>query len=185
VQATPSVLSLGYNLGPQDYVTRNGLQEIENEFIELGINPKYILPTQGGFLPLPPDAILSAATATALTNGINALNAQIISAAKANGAFVYDLNAFLHKIKVSGATAGASTVTGDYLGGFYSLDGIYPGATGHALIANDMLTFLNQTYHQSFPLVNLSPVAASDPALQYLKPKGTLFTPSSLGLTAK
>jgi hypothetical protein len=185
VQASPSVLSLGYNLGPQDYVTRNGLQEIENQFIELGINPQFILPEPGGYLPLPADATMNAATATAFTNGVNALNAQIINAAKANGAFVYDLNAFLHKIKVSGATAGPSNVTGDYLGGFYSLDGIYPGATGHALIANDILTFLNQTYHRSFPLVNLSPVAASDPALQYLKPKGTLFTPSSLGLTNK
>ena len=179
VLATPSVLSIGYNIGPQDYVTRNGLQTISNQLSTL--QESEILPTPGGFLPLPPGSTLSAATAAAITSGVNALNAQILNAAKANGAVVYDLNAFLHNIKVSGAKAGTATVTGDYLGGFYSLDGVYPGATGHALIANDILTFLNQTYHRNFALVNVASVAASDPALQYVKPASTqLFTPSSL-----
>jgi len=183
VLASPSVLSIGYNIGPQDYVTRNGLQTISNQLSTLQESSQEILPTPGGFLPLPPGSTLSAATAAAITSGVNALNAQILSAAKANGAVVYDLNAFLHNIKVSGAKAGAATVTGDYLGGFYSLDGVYPGATGHALIANDILRFLNQTYHRSFALVNVASVAASDPALQYVKPASAqLFTPSSLGL---
>lgn len=178
VQVTPSVLSVGFGVGPQDFVTRNGLQEIVNSLAAVGANPGIGLP------PLPPGSTLSGATATALTNSVNALNAQIVSAAKTNGAFVYDLNAFLHKIKVSGATAGKATVTGDYMGGFYSLDGVYPGATGHALIANDMLAFLNQTYQRSFPLVNVATVAANDPAGQYLKPpSGVVFTLRSLGLS--
>jgi hypothetical protein len=186
VQATPSVLTVGYNLGPQDYVTRNGLQAIANQIATLEIGPNEILPAPGGYLPLPAGSTLTAATAAALTAGINALNAQIVSAAQANGAVVYDLNAFLHKIKVSGASEGTATVTGDYLGGFYSLDGIYPGATGHALIANDILTFLNQTYHRSFALVNVPSVAATDPALQYYKPPpGALFTPAMLHLTGR
>jgi len=181
VQVTPSALSVGWGVGPQDYVTRNGLQEIVNSIAAYGANPAIGVPP-----PLPASSILRGATATALTNSVNALNAQIVSSAKANGAVVYDLNAFLHKIKVSGATAGSATVTGDYLGGFYSLDGIYPGATGHALIANDMLTFLNQTYQRAFPLVNVSSVAANDPAGQYLKPpSGVVFDARSLGLTGK
>jgi len=174
VQVTPSVLSVGYGVGPQDYVTRNGLQTISNQIVTHAIGP------------LPAGSTLSGATATALTNSVNALNAQIVSAAKANGAVVYDLNAFLHNIKVAGATVGTATVTGDYLGGFYSLDAIYPGATGHALIANSMLTFLNQTYHRTFPLVNVATVAANDPAGQYLKPpSGVVFTLESLGLSGK
>lgn len=185
VQATPSVLTVGYAIGSQDYITRNGLQAISNSLADLQISPQEILPAPGGFLPLPAGSILPAATATALTTAVNALNAQIVSAAKANGAVVYDLNAFLHNIKVSGATAGTATVTGDYLGGFYSLDGVYPGATGHALIANSILTFLNQTYHQNFPMVNVATVAASDPAGQYAKPQGAMFTPSSLGISER
>lgn len=151
--AAASALAPGSGAGAQDYVTRKGMEALAAR------------------LPLPAGSILTAATATAITNNVNSLNAQIVSAAKANGAVVYDLNAFLHKVKVTGATAGASTVTGDYLGGFYSLDGVYPGATGHALIANDILSFLNQTYQQKFELVNLAPIAAADPAVQVIKPK--------------
>jgi len=175
----PSILSVNFGVGPQDYVTRNGLNEITLAIAGLQANPG------AGIAPLPADAILRGATATAITNNVNALNAQIVSAAKANGAFVYDLNAFLHKIKVSGATiSSTTTVTGDYLGGFYSLDGIYPGATGHALIANDMLTFLNQTYQRTFPLVNVATIAANDPAGQYTKPPaGLVFSQKSLGLS--
>lgn len=180
VQVAPSVLTAAYNIGPQDYVTRNGLQAIANS---LAASQTSLQRPP----PLPAGSTLSAATATVLTNSVNALNAQIVSAAKANGAVVYDLNAFLNKIKVSGATisgatTGAGTITGDYLGGFYSLDGVYPGATGHALIANDMLAFLNQTYHRTFALVNVASVAANDPAAQLLKPKGEPSTPGSLGL---
>lgn len=184
VQATPSVLSLAYNMGPQDYITRNGLQVISNQLMTLQIPIQQVIPQRGGLGTLPAGAVLTATTAAAITSSVNALNAQIVAAAKANGAVVYDLNAFMHKIKLAGTTAGTSAVTGDYLGGFYSLDGIYPGATGHALITNDILTFLNQTYHRSFPLLNLTSVAATDPALQYLKPAlgGQLFTPRSLGI---
>jgi len=124
-----------------------------------------------GRTALPAGSTLSASTATAITNDVNALNSQIQNAAKANGAVVYDLNAFLHRVKVAGATAGASSVNGDYLGGFYSFDGVYPSATGHALIANDLLAFLNQTYHQSFAAVDLAPIAAADPAVQLRRPR--------------
>jgi phospholipase/lecithinase/hemolysin len=112
---------------------------------------------------LPAGSILRAAVAADLTTRINALNAQIVSAAKSNGALLYDLNGFLHKIKVSGSTAGGVAITGGYLGGFYSLDAVYPGATGHALIANDILAFLNQNFQRSFPMINVATVVANDP----------------------
>src|SRR5438309_697111 len=67
VLATPSVLSVGYNIGPQDYVTRNGLQTISNQLSTL--QESEILPAPGGFLPLPPGSTLSAATAAAITSG--------------------------------------------------------------------------------------------------------------------
>jgi hypothetical protein len=170
VRATPSLLAGLYHPAPGDCFTRNGLQTIANQFYN------------GLIASLPTDATISAATAADLTNRVNALNVQIVNAAKANGAVVYDLNAFLHKIKVSGVTVGTVALTGDYLGGFYSLDGIYPSATGHALIANDILTFVNATYQTKFPLVNAPAVAAADPAHQIYKPQGAVFTPSSLGI---
>jgi hypothetical protein len=170
VQTVPFVLTAGYHLGLQDYVTRNGLLEISTQF------------SQGTIGTLSAGSTMTAATAADITSRVNALNTQIVNAAKTNGAVVYDLNAFMHKIKVAGATAGTAAVTGDYLGGFYSMDAIYPGGTGHALIANDIIAFLNSTYHQNFPLTDVKTIAANDPAIQYSKPQGHGFTASALGI---
>jgi len=71
----------------------------------------------------------------------------------------------LHQVRTNGVAIGSSqTVTADYLGGFYSLDGYYPGQVGQAVIANGMLSLLNATYKTSFPMVDLVAVAGADPA---------------------
>jgi hypothetical protein len=71
-------------------------------------------------------------------------------------------------MKSTGMTVTNRRITGDYFGGFYSFDGFYPGVTGHALIANELLTLLNRTYGTSFVAVDLNPVAQADPVLQML-----------------
>ncbi len=166
----PFVITGGYNVTPQDYLTRNALMTISNQF------------TAGAIAPLPAGSVMKAATASALTAGINALNAQIVTAAKANGAVIYDLAGFLHTVKLSGTTAGTSTITADYLGGFYSLDAVYPGPTGNALIANNLLSFLNSTYSKTYPLIPVSAVSSNDPISTYKKPRGQLHTASTLGI---
>jgi hypothetical protein len=171
VATSPFILTAGYHLSPGDYITRNGMETIAAQFWNRSISP------------LPPGSILTAAVAVDITNRVNALNAEIVNAAKANGVVVYDLNAFFHKVRVSGAKVGSATVTADYLGGFYSLDAVYPGATGHALIANGILTFVNQTYSRSYPLVDLGAIAAIDPALAYQRPGNGRFNGQQLHLS--
>lgn len=169
---TPFVITAGYGLTQQDYVTRNGLQAIANQF------------SNGAIGPLPAGSVMKAATAADLTSRINALNAAIVASAKATGSQVYDLNGYLHKIRLTGATVGTNAVTAELLGGFYSLDSVYPGSTGHSLIANDILAFINQTYKTSFALVDVSKVAAVDMLLSSKKPATHVFhTAASLGLT--
>jgi hypothetical protein len=80
---------------------------------------------------------------------------------------VYDLNAFFASVRKNGLATGTSTLTADYLGGFYSLDGYYPGQTGQAAIANNMLQLLNSTYGTNFATVNLATVASGDPVLGF------------------
>jgi hypothetical protein len=55
-------------------------------------------------------------------------------------------------------------LTADYLGGFYTLNGYCPGATGHALIANELLTMLNREFGAAFPAIDLASVMVADPA---------------------
>ncbi|MCU1329401.1 MAG: hypothetical protein JWN34_4771 [Bryobacterales bacterium] len=170
VATFPGLLTAAYSITPQDYITRNGMQAISTQFWNRSLGP------------LPAGSILTAADAANITNRVNALNAQIINIAKAEGAVVYDLNAFFRRVRTTGVIVGTRTISADYLGGFYSLDAIYPGATGHALIANDILTLINSTYKTSFALVNPATIAATDPTMQYLKPNTTGFSARSLGV---
>ncbi|MBI3934392.1 MAG: hypothetical protein HY316_06840 [Acidobacteria bacterium] len=144
-----------YGLAAGDYVTRNGLSVIGNQFIRRNIQP------------LPSSLILRASGGADISNRVRALNDEIRAIAGEQGAVVYDLAAFFSRIRTTGVTVGSRRITGDYFGGFYSLDGYYPGPTGHALIANDILARLNQTYGASFPLVDVSPILQDDAVTQF------------------
>jgi hypothetical protein len=108
--------------------------------------------------PLSPDAVLPAATAAAIQSMVLQYNNAIRSAAGKNAA-VFDLAAYLHQIRGGGATVAGVPVKGTFAGGFYSRDGLFPNATGHALIANAVLQFVNTTYGTKF-----APVAVPAPA---------------------
>ncbi|MGH9721180.1 MAG: hypothetical protein ACRD8O_13275 [Bryobacteraceae bacterium] len=161
--APPFVLLLGYNLRQDDLITRPGIYTIGTQLFRRAIEP------------LPPGSILSAATGRDITARVRALNTEIANVARENGAVLYDLYAFTNRVRAGGVRAGNRTLTANYLGGFYSLDGYYPGSTGHALIANEILGLLNRTYGRSFPLVDLGPVMREDAALEHrLAPAATL-----------
>lgn len=165
------VIQTGYGVGANDYLTKNGLAEIGNHFIRRKIEP------------LPPGSILRQATADQIRARVRALNAEIQNVARDTGAVVYDLAGLFARVKAAGVTVGNQRLTGEYLGGFYSLDGIYPGPTGHALIANDLIALLNRTYGRSFSTVDVNAIAAIDPVTGF-RPAGagTIFRAGDLGL---
>ena len=109
----------------------------------------------------------SLAAGAGITSRVRALNSEISGASKEAGALVYDLNAAFGHVRASGLTVGDLKLTADYLGGFYSLSGSFPGTTGHALIANEILTLLNQSFQTSFATVDLAKVAPDDPAVRF------------------
>jgi hypothetical protein len=160
--APPATLALFLAMNPGDYFTPNGLLQGASALLTGNVNP-YFNP----FSALP-GTVIKAATQTAVETSVTALNAAILAAAKAAGpnVTVFDLNALLHQVKLNGLTVGSTTLTADYLGGFYSLDGYYPGQTGHALIANQMLTQFNSTYKTTFPLLDLTKIITADPGLR-------------------
>ena len=61
---------------------------------------------------------------------------------------------------VTASSSAPGRLSADYLGGIYSLNGYYPGFTGHALIANEVLELMNQ------PLLDLDDIAGVDPSTQ-------------------
>jgi hypothetical protein len=115
---------------------------------------------------LPAGSVVSSGTAAQITARVAALNSAISTIAQQNGAILYDLNAFFARARTQGVTVGTRTLTADFQGGLYSLDGYYPGTVVHALIANDILALLNKTFSTSFATVDPTTLLATDPAVR-------------------
>jgi hypothetical protein len=77
---------------------------------------------------------------------------------------------------------GSLVLTTRYLGGLFTLDGVHPTRTTHALVANAFIEAMNTGLGTAIPPVNVAAVAAKDRFI------GNRFTPSGeppFGLIAK
>ncbi len=133
----------------------------------LAENRDILSPLFPGLASFFPGTVVRASTQAAVRARVQALNTEINTAARAAGAIVYDLHATFARVRARGMQAGSKTLTADYLGGFYSLNGYYPGVTGHGLIANELLQLLNTTYRTSFPMLDLTRISTDDPAVRF------------------
>lgn len=83
-------------------------------------------------------------------------NAQITALAQADGYKVFDTAALLADIAANGRTYGGMTLTSSYLtGGMFGYDGVHPTATGYAVVADELVKFVNASYGASIPRVNM------------------------------
>ncbi len=156
--APPDTIAAFLAMKQGDYFTPNGLLQAVSALVTGNVNPFFNpFSAQAG-------TVVNAATQTAVESNLTALNAGITAAAKNSGAVVFDLQALMHQFRQNGITVGSQTLTADYLGGIYSLDGYYPGSLGQAVIANQMLSLLNTTYKRNFPMLDLVSIAKADPA---------------------
>jgi hypothetical protein len=160
VKVPAAVLAGTYGLEPGDRITVRGLVEIGYQFLSRGVGP------------LPAGAVLPAGVAARIAERIDAINAELAALAGEQGAVLCDLHGLWRDVRTQGVQAGSRRLTADFLGGFYSLNGYYPGKTGHAAIANLALRQLNQACGADFPTIDLGSVAATDPVAQYLPAQG-------------
>ena len=156
----PSLIYEGYDLNPGDRVTVSGLVDMGCQLLTRDLGP------------LPAGSIVPAAVVGQISTCVQALNAELATLAETHGALVYDLHGFLHQFAEEGANLGLRQLSADFLGGFYQLNGHYPGLAGHALIANEVLELLNEAFGAAFPLVNVEGVLDSDPVASYRQAEG-------------
>ena len=164
----PSIINQLYGLGDDRLFTVHGLNEIGFQFFGKRVGP------------LPENATLSVEVGQQISRRISELNDALLSVASEHGAKVYDLCAFLRRLKNEGINTGTRNLSAEYLGGFYSLNGYYPGATGHALIANELLRSLDSNYNSDFPQINIDGVMQSDPVAAYKQAEGPRWTMDTL-----
>ena len=163
-----------YDVTLEDYLTIPGINEISAQFLDRKIKP------------LPTGALLRRATADAISNRVKALNTVIGEVAQQYGALVHDLYSFFNRVDSQGVTVGGRVLTSTYLGGFYQMNGCYPGITGHALIANDALDLINRAYGTFYKPVDAQALLSTDHAVASTPvPQGPMITLDDLlpGLT--
>lgn len=168
----PAVLQREYNLRADDLITANGLREIGFQLLSKNIKP------------LPAGCVLSAQVAGDLSGRVDELNTVLNSLARECGVQVYDLHALFQRVRNEGVTVGSRRLTAEYLGGFYSLNGYYPGATGQALIANELLNQLNTFCGSDFGQIDLQTVMQNDPVAAYRQAEGPNWTADQLSSSA-
>jgi lysophospholipase L1-like esterase len=131
---------------------------------------------------LPPEAlavpgnVLTPDEAMAINAHIAQLNEVIRAAAQRHGAAVADVNAFFANIvasqpitipgtsfRLSAHYAPAFSPTGT--SGGFSLDGVHPSNTGHALLANEFISAINRQFDKDFHPVDVAAIAYFDPYL--------------------
>jgi hypothetical protein len=154
VGASPGTLMSLYGMGSSDWLTPGGLMAIGTQ----------LLSDRPGSLP--DGAVVSSSVAAQIRIRVQQANAEIASAAQQNGAVLYDLNALFRQVRANGVVVGTRELKADYLGGFYTLNGFYPGVVGHVLIANDLLALINRTYGTNYSTVDPASALADDPALR-------------------
>ena len=109
--------------------------------------------------------VLTANDVAVIRATIQAYNHVIAASAQRYGAALVDLNALVGDLVVRGYKAGSHRITGDFLGGFFSLDGVHPTNTGYAILANEILEQMKRQLHINIPKVNVTQVAQQDPLI--------------------
>jgi len=92
---------------------------------------------------------------SAISNARLSYNSTIQSLAEADGLAFVDADALLNRVG-QGLSFPGGVITSDFVtGGAFSLDGVHLTPRGYALIANETLRVINQTYGSNLPEVNV------------------------------
>lgn len=138
-------------IGPGDFVTPRAAKPILEIF------------TGQRRGPLPGDVVLDADEVATLRARTAAFNAVIAREARDTGAALVDVAALIARIDADGVRIGRRRITTRFLGGFFSLDGVHPCATGHAILTNEFIRAIDERFGNTIPPASLESVAANDP----------------------
>ena len=140
-----------YPLASGDLIDLRGLVELGFEFTARQLSGQLLEGT-----------VISASKAATITKGVDSLNRSIRRLAKAKNVVVFDLNQVLAEVGRKGVKVGAKTLSADFLGGFYLLNGVFPGRSGHAVITNRLIDVLNDEFSAGITHVDVAAVVADD-----------------------
>lgn len=114
-------------------------------------------PQTGQALPIAEKYVLDADEVQNVKDATESYNTTIKQIANANGLAFVDANKIMKQLKNGGLTYGGATYTAEFVsGGFFSLDGVHPTTRGNAIMANEFIKAINNTYGANLPEVDVN-----------------------------
>jgi phospholipase/lecithinase/hemolysin len=116
--------------------------------------------------------VLTAADARKVRAAVECYNDTIAKETRGHQGLLIDIHALVDRVYSQGYRLPGTntTLTTDFLGGLFSLDGIHPSNTGYGIIANQFITDMNSAYHTRIPQANINDIYAADPLKVYASP---------------
>ncbi|MDQ2841716.1 MAG: hypothetical protein M3Y72_11885 [Acidobacteriota bacterium] len=169
VQTTAELLGIG----PDDYVRPSAQAYVDQILTGTRKGPlpsacPAPLPDLG--VPTLP-CVLTQADAKIVRRYISCYNLIITATTLFHGGAVVDVHGLVDRIYRDGYKLGSKTLTADFFGGLFSLDGIHPTNTGYGVIANEFIRTINRFEGTEIPAANIDEIFAQDPLKPYAKPE--------------
>lgn len=128
---------------------------VDGEFILLNVPLDSIKCHKwGSLIPIPNRYVLTLSEINTIEAAINNYNAILKNIANSKGLALVDMNSFFTKIKTGFTYNGVAVNAAFVSGGAYSLDGLNLTPRGNALLANEFIKAINNTYGSSIPEIN-------------------------------
>jgi lysophospholipase L1-like esterase len=161
--AAYTALGITFTVGANPFIIQDasapgGLRKItSNELILLTV-PQDSLKCKGwgATKPIPDKYVLNSTEINAILTATDAYNTKLKSVATAGNYAFVDVNAFMMRAEKGIMFNGIEVSTTFVSGGAFSLDGIHLTPRGNALLANEFLQAINNTYGSSFTMIDAS-----------------------------
>jgi phospholipase/lecithinase/hemolysin len=150
------VVEAVFGLQPDDMVTPYAFPVIQ----AMGNSPA-ALPDSGPQGPI----VIRAAQILEIQKDVAGYNAAIEQEARLNHATLVDIYSLVNDLAAHGQVVGGQKLTTDFMGGFFSMDGVHPTNTGYAIIANEFIKTMNRSLHTGIPPVSIEQVSKTDPLI--------------------
>ncbi|MEW6338618.1 MAG: SGNH/GDSL hydrolase family protein [Acidobacteriota bacterium] len=158
-----------------DYLTLSASALIAQGY---GLSPQKPLP-EGSIdqTGLHAGVILRAAEVAAIKARTAEINGIIAAVAQGVGAKMFDFNALFTDIGAHGYIVGGIRLTSSFLtGGLFSYDGVHAQTLGYAVIANELVKFINEQFGSEIPEVQLRDYLLSAQSVTSVQAADTVFS---------
>lgn len=142
----------------QDAAAPGGMRQLKAGEYVLLTTPQDSIKCRGwgSLKPIPKQYVLTADEVANVKNATAAFNAIIADNANTHHLGLMDANTYMKTLQ-SGITWNGVTYTPTFVtGGTFSLDGIHLTPRGYALVANEIISVINQTYKATIPGVDIN-----------------------------